>query len=145
MNKGCTHIIFILILSYIFFLFPWSDIKGQEAETPVGPGARWGHVLIYDPGHDHILLFGGTNKKGGAFLSDTWIWKQNKWKKIAVSGPSARGFCAVTFYKGRNSIILHGGRRNNRETYSDLWEWNGSDWYQLDKKSDFKADHHQMV
>ena len=135
---------YILGALSLLCLIPLSGI-GQDGGVINGPGARWGHVLKYDPGNDNLLLFGGTNKKGGEFLNDTWIWEANEWKKVNATGPSPRGFCAVTFHKGRNTILLHGGRGNGGVSYSDLWEWNGLSWNQLKSISPFKADHHQMV
>ncbi|WP_242092953.1 Kelch repeat-containing protein [Aestuariivivens sediminicola] len=145
MNLSITKHYYVFFVSLVVSIIPLSEITGQEAKEHNDPGARWGHVMIYDPVNKNMLLFGGTNKKGGEFLGDTWIWENNQWKQMTVSGPSARGFCAVTFDKVRRSIILHGGRGNNRVTYSDLWEWNGSVWSQIEENSDYKADHHQMV
>ena len=116
----------------------------QENTESNHPGTRWGHVLVYDHLRDQLVLFGGSRERG-SYLNDTWIWKGHKWKEMHVEGPSARGFCAVTFHKERHTIILHGGRGNDRITNSDTWEWNGSQWKQLEDKGEYKADHHQMV
>nr|WP_274474556.1 kelch repeat-containing protein [Mangrovimonas aestuarii] len=62
-----------------------------------------------------------------------------------VQGPSPRGFCAYAYNEERKTIILHGGRGNKGITYSDLWEWNGKKWIQLENESQFKADHHQLI
>jgi len=134
-----------LFISLGLLFLSFSEIKIQEVEKEGSPGARWGHVLIYHNTSGNILLFGGKNKQSGQFLNDTWIWEGKEWKKIDVPGPSARGFCAITFHKVRNTILLHGGRGNDGVTYSDLWEWNGTNWYQIEKNSSFKADHHQIV
>lgn len=131
-----------LILFLGTFLLPSIRLIAQNNI----PGARWGHVLIYDPGNNNLLLFGGTSESGGgSYLDDTWIWEDNNWKKIDVPGPSARGFCAVAYHENRNSILLHGGRGNDGLVNSDLWEWDGSAWTQIETESDHKADHHQMV
>jgi len=121
------------------------NVKSQNLKNDNNPGARWGHVLIYYPTQNQLLLFGGVRERGGQYLNDTWIWKNNTWKKMAVNSPSPRGFCAFTFHKERNTIILHGGRGNNRVTYSDLWEWNGENWNQIENNSFYKADHHQIA
>ncbi|MDU8886247.1 kelch repeat-containing protein [Yeosuana sp. MJ-SS3] len=116
----------------------------QEKIKENNPGKRWGHVLIYDQFRDQLVLFGGTRERG-IYLNDTWIWDNKKWTKINTIGPSERGFCAATFHKDRNTIIIHGGRGNDRTTYGDTWEWDGKEWKQLDVKSGYIADHHQMV
>lgn len=134
-QRGGIVVLSLFLLSFI--LSPGSSVD------PI-PGPRWGHVFIYDPVNEQILLFGGA-KERRVFLNDTWIWKDNKWTKMDTEGPDARGFCAVSFHEKRKTILLHGGRGNDGVTYSDLWEWNGGQWNQLEVESDFKADHHQMV
>ncbi len=145
MIKTNTQVKLILVIVLVFLILPSSILSRQDIQVETNPGARWGHILIYDAANDNILLFGGANQRGGDYLGDTWIWRDNEWKKIDSPGPPARGFCAATFHKGRNTVILHGGRGNDGVTYSDLWEWNGISWRQLEKNSAYKADHHQMV
>jgi hypothetical protein len=133
------------LILFILLLASFTELDADKANIDISPGARWGHVFIYDPIHKQILLFGGINKRGGSFLNDTWIWENGKWKRLDIPGPSARGFCAVAFHEKRNTVVLHGGRGNDHITNSDLWEWNGSKWRQIENNSSFKADHHQMV
>jgi hypothetical protein len=111
----------------------------------VNPGPRWGHTFIYYPDHDQLLLFGGRRGKDQDYLNDTWIWKEGEWLQIETSGPSSRGFAAVSYHRDRKRIILHGGRGNEGKTLSDLWEWNGVSWIEVESRSPFKADHHEMV
>lgn len=134
-----STVIIVLCISISF------KVNSQNTSTDKDPGARWGHVFVYDQNRQQILLFGGKHKRGGTYLNDTWIWKNNSWMKIDVQGPNPRGFCAVAYHEGRKTIILHGGRGNNGLTYSDLWEWNGVYWTQIEDQSSFKADHHQLV
>ena len=109
------------------------------------PGARWGHVFIYYPDKKQLLLFGGARQRGGPYLNDTWIWHNGQWQQFDSPGPSARGFCAAAYHAKRGTIIVHGGRGDDRVTYSDLWEWDGYNWTQLEATSAYQADHHQMV
>ena len=132
-----TSLITILLLSF--------NVNAQSLKKDNNPGARWGHVFVYNPTLKQILLFGGTRERGGKYLNDTWIWDGRKWEKVNIDGPSPRGFSAVTYHEERKTIIIHGGRGNNRVTYSDLWEWDGKNWNQIEDNSLFKADHHQMV
>lgn len=133
--------IFILVVSFL------SCTETTTDKTPLAthPGPRWGHLFVYHPAQNHILLYGGIRKQGDAYLNDTWIWKDSSWKKMDVPSPPARGFCAAAYHAERKSIILHGGRGNERQTYSDLWEWDGMTWTMLEEESPVKVDHHQMV
>jgi len=133
-----------LSVSLLMFFLSILSINGQEEINFNKPGARWGHVLVYYPTHNQLVLFGGASERG-KYHNDTWIWKNSKWGKMAVEGPASRGFSAVAFHEVRKTIILHGGRGNEKITYSDTWEWNGNNWKQLDTNGNYQADHHQMV
>ncbi len=108
------------------------------------PTARWGHVFIYDPARDEILMFGGA-KGRQQYLNDTWIWRAGNWQQQMTGGPGARGFSAATYHSGRETIVIHGGRDNDNKSLSDTWEWNGKKWSLLSASSDFVADHHKMT
>ncbi len=140
-------IIFKIALFALFIILLPSNAKldVRNSKDVISPGARWGHVFIYNPVGKRILLFGGTNQRSGPYFNDTWVWENGSWKKLDTPGPPPRGFCAAAFHKERQSIIIHGGRGNDRVTYSDLWEWDGKMWTQIDSNSLYQADHHQMV
>ena len=120
----------LILFPLLLLLFYESSLKKPAINT--SPGARWGHVFMYDPINKNILLFGGTNERGGSFLDDTWIWDDGEWKQMNIPGPPARGFCAVAFHEKRKTIVLHGGRGNERVTYSDLCKWDGKKWGKVD-------------
>ena len=115
-----------------------------SSESTNDPGARWGHVFVYDPIRDEVLLFGGGRERG-SFLGDTWTWHGNAWKHHDVVAPPPRGFATAAFHPGRGTIILHGGRSQERETLSDTWEWDGAVWRALEANGPYQGDHHQMV
>ena len=66
----------LFALQCLFFSLAFPEISPSEK----APGARWGHVFIHNPAQQHILLFGGTDQRGGPYLDDTWIWKNGKWQ-----------------------------------------------------------------
>ncbi|UCG60991.1 MAG: hypothetical protein JSV52_11775 [Candidatus Zixiibacteriota bacterium] len=126
---------------------------GHTAEPQAGisddgqrlhPGPRWGHVFIYDPARDNVLLFGGGLEQG-VYRNDTWTWDGLRWTFHDIRGPAARGFAAATFDESRQTVVLHGGRANDSTTFSDSWEWDGSQWREIEPQGVYKADHHQMV
>ncbi len=130
-----------LLFSSILILLITNNSFTQSLPEP-----RWGHTLVYNQSNQTILLFGGADKKGGqSYKGDTWIFSDNSWERLAIDGPDPRGFAAATFHQERQTIILHGGRGNGNKTFSDLWEWNGIRWTQIDTSSVYPADHHQMV
>ncbi len=108
------------------------------------PGERWGHTLVWDPGRQEVLLFGGA-RAAGEYLDDTWSWDGETWRRHELTGPPARAFAAAAFHQERGTIILHGGRAEGRRPHMDTWEWNGLSWKRLDTRGSFAADHHGMV
>lgn len=131
-----------LFLLVNIFCFANAILYCQTQETK--PGPRWGHVLIYYPPLDQLLLFGGAEKRQ-VFLNDTWLYKNEKWIKLDIEGPGSRGFAGATYHEEIKTIILHGGRGNENITYSDTWEWDGEKWQKLQDSSQFVADHHSIV
>ena len=113
-------------------------------QSTENPGARWGHIFIYDPAHDNTLFFGGARERG-TFLNDTWTWDGSTWTHHQTTSPPHRSFAAATFHADRGTIVLHGGRGNEHITHSDTWEWNGSSWKELEAKSLHQSDHHQII
>jgi len=140
--KISTFSVYVIVLSKVF----WSiSLIANVPKSNNNPGARWGHVFIYDPVRDEVLLFGGSLNRGGPYLNDTWTWDGKSWQRHDVTSPPARGFAAATFHPIKGTIILHGGRGDDRKTYSDTWAWDGSAWHELEATGPFQSDHHQMV
>lgn len=108
------------------------------------PDARWGHVLVYFPPQDVVILFGGASTRQ-EFRDDLWAWDGDSWRQLEAPTPPARGFAAAAYDPHRESILLHGGRGNDRVTFSDLWEWNGDEWQLLEADGPFQSDHHAMA
>jgi len=98
----------------------WTNLGG-------GPPARYDHAMVYDPGHDRIVLFGGRTA-AGAPLSDTWIWNGSSWSP-GPPGPSARFDHAMAYDPVRGVVVLFGGD-DGAQKLGDTWEWDGSGWAQ---------------
>ena len=118
-----------------------ASARAQQASSP---GPRWGHVFVYDPLRDAVLLYGGAV---GArdYVGDTWIWSEEGWEAHRGPGPDARGFPATAFDDSTGALVLHGGRGTENETLSDTWQWDGARWTELESESPFAADHHEMA
>jgi len=87
-----------------------------------GPEARSGHVLVYDPPRDRLLLHGGWN--GAEYLDDLWEYTlatDGPWTRLEPIGevPSARAFHASTYDPDFQRLWMHGGR--NDAALGDVW------------------------
>ena len=93
-------------------LDPSSDPTWTQL-LPLGtpPSAREGHVAIYDPVGDRMIVFGGTD---GAALNDVWslsLANPPTWTLLSPSGPPPsprQGACAA-YDSQRQRILLFGG------------------------------------
>ncbi|UCC71357.1 MAG: hypothetical protein JSV86_13295 [Gemmatimonadota bacterium] len=121
-----------------------SPLGAFDARGDSTPGARWGHVFVYDPVRQQVVLFGGAREED-EYLRDSWTWDGRSWTRHQVIGPPARGFSAAAFHAGRGTLVLHGGRGLDGVTYSDTWEWDGSAWRQIEAAGPYQSDHHRMV
>lgn len=130
------------VVLFLASLLADDPISAYENETT--PAPRWGHVLVHDVVRDELLLFGGSSERGESHY-DTWTWKDGVWTRHDVTGPAARSFTGAAFHQGIGAVVVHGGRGNERVTYSDTWAWDGSRWEVLEMESDWNVDHHQVI
>jgi hypothetical protein len=109
----------------------WSFTRTPAVVDPTwtalggGPPARYDHAMVYDPGRDQIVLFGGRNAAGTA-LGDTWIWNGSSWFP-GPAGPTARFNHAMAYDPVRGVVVVFGGE-SGAGKLGDTWEWNGSAW-----------------
>ena len=88
----------------------------------VGPSARVGAKLAYDPGSAVNLLFGGSDD------DITWAWDGVHWKQVAHMGPAGRSGHALSTTDG--GVILFGGIENGSPR-NDTWAWFENAWRQI--------------
>jgi hypothetical protein len=55
----------------------------------IGPSARFGHAMTYDPVRSRTILFGGSLFIGNQVgtVNDTWEWNGEFWTQIADTCP----------------------------------------------------------
>jgi cysteine-rich repeat protein len=102
----------------------WTRIEGP------GPSAREGASMVYDAGRDVVVLFGGRDASG-AFLRDTWEWKQGVWTNVTEpDAPAPRAFHAMAFSPRLRRVVLVGGE-NDAGASNDSWQWDGTAWQEI--------------
>jgi hypothetical protein len=97
------------------------------------PSARYGAVMVYDPGHTQVVLFGGISASGTA-LSDTWTWNGSTWTlKAPATSPPARWNHAMSYDATASLTLLFGGQSaaGSANFLNDMWSWNGTTWAQV--------------
>jgi hypothetical protein len=89
------------------------SLDGAPAWTPLspgGPGARFGHVAVYDPEGQRMIIYGGSNDT--VQLSDVWslsLGGTPVWTPLSPTGAGPGGMespSAVYDAKGKRMILL---------------------------------------
>jgi hypothetical protein len=96
----------------------WTDITGSVG---VGPSARSGHAMAYDPIADQIVVFGSS---GAA--TDTWALRTSGWVPLATSGPGPRLHASMAFNANASlarpyHVVLFGGETTGGVPLGDTW------------------------
>jgi len=83
--------------------------------------------MAYDSLRGITILFGGFDTNN-AVMNDTWQLDNHGWKKLTPAHtPGARYAHSLSYDASRGKIVLFGGK-DAGSTFSDTWEWNGTDW-----------------
>ena len=92
--------------------------------SPAGPApeARLAHTVIYQPGRDRVILFGGV---GSTILNDVWALTLSgtpTWQQLTPSGPlPAARFAHVAVYDAlRDRMVIFGGY-DGVNSRNDAW------------------------
>jgi hypothetical protein len=99
----------------------WTRIGPAVTPTP-----RAGAVVVYDPVHKQMVLFGGHAVDDD---NETWILDEDVWTKRAPShSPEARADAYGFWDSPRNRVLVFGGNAAGQIDRSRIWTWNGDDW-----------------
>jgi len=100
----------------------------QCAEGPVGPGARHGHEMVFDPTSGRITMLGGLEAGGpSSAIGDTWHLSGCNWTEnicLYVAAPPTRRHFGMAYDTSCLQVIVFGGRRNipvDPELLRDTW------------------------
>ena len=98
-----------------------------------GPPATINAVMIYDDARGRCLLFNATP------VPQTWSYDGVSWQQLAPAHtPPGRRYTQLTYDLVRNVAVLYGGSGpnvNNGLAADETWEWNGTDWTQVQPTS----------
>lgn len=97
------------------------------------PSARQAHAMAFDPQRNRTVLFGGTVSGVFDALNDTWEWNGTNWVQAApaVSPPARRGHVMGHDASRNRTVVFGGSVPLGGPTLQDTWEWNGTNWLQV--------------
>jgi hypothetical protein len=76
-----------------------------------------------------LIIFGGVNSDG--LQGDTWGWNGKVWLNLADAGPAPRTMGQLVYDKGRDRVVMFGGRLGWPTDANDLWEWDSEEWKEI--------------
>ncbi len=120
--------------------------KGQEQWeflTTGGfpPYARDGHVAVYDPQGNRMIVFAGRMSPT-MYLNDTWIldFDSMTWEFLSIAGPPARANFEAVYDSNAHRMIIFGGEAPGYVYYNDVWALDltegEEEWTELDCSGD---------
>jgi hypothetical protein len=102
-----------------------------------GPPGRGRTAMAYDRRRRQVVLFGGV---GGSpsptapqpWFGDTWVRENDRWRRVAESGPRARYAHGMVFDERAGVVLLYSGAAAHRGApLSDMWQWDGRRWTEI--------------
>ena len=108
-------------------------------ESTGGPSYRGGHTMVYHPGTDRIILFGGLHSADIEFSDETWAYdyNSNTWTQLhPANHPSGRRLHSMVYDEGADKMVLFGGIAGTwlkEEINDEMWIFDpvAEEWSQV--------------
>jgi len=127
---------------------------GSDGWTRVasdGPAGRGRTAVAFDSARRQVVLFGGVTAPSGpqgqqTFLNDTWIWQDERWRKVGESGPPGRYAHAMVFDERARVVLLYSGSAaHSKAPLTDMWQWDGQRWSEVPQNGPTPGHRYQPV
>jgi hypothetical protein len=87
----------------------FDDMGWRKLNPKHTPSPRRNAQMVYDDGHQLMILFGGEDDLGH-LLGDTWAWDGTDWSPVSSPpSPPARRVPLMTYDPQRDQVVLFGG------------------------------------
>jgi hypothetical protein len=120
-------------------VWEWDGATGTwtDRSPTMRPPARSHHAMAWDPVHRRMLVYGGLPEEGDE-LGDLWAWDgaTGTWTELTeVESPVGRAGATMVTDRGRQQLILYGGRRGLVQ-YQGTWIFDcvAEDWTLLEPR-----------
>ncbi len=107
----------------------------QQQPTATAPPWRVNHTMVYHPGAQKVLLFGGSDFQQA--FNDLWEYDPiaNTWQQVTTNNsPEGRHMHGMIYDSARDIFITFGGRRNDGgAAFNETWafDYNAKEWQNL--------------
>lgn len=118
-----------------------SVVLWQARPTEQRPAARAQSALAYHPDLSAVVLYGGSNLEAGPeVLADTWAY-DGEWKQLEPSGDGPPRYShGLAFTATPPSLLLFGGRDENRQLSGATYRWQAGAWTEVATSGPSKRD-----
>lgn len=106
----------------------WSPALNQPA---IGPTARSGEVMAYDPALGGVVVGEGMNLSGA--LADFWLYRDGAWSVLPDPDgtlPPARSGAVLVYDESGSGLVLFGGTAPSGGRLNDTWVYSNGNWSQ---------------
>jgi hypothetical protein len=104
----------------------WHNLTSEEVASPA---PRYLGAMAYDAADHCVVLFGGYNGAGTAY-NDTWIFENDSWESVNVTGasPSPLWRATMTYDAADGYVLLFGGTTAAGAPRNETWSFSGGTW-----------------
>ncbi|HEY2703791.1 MAG TPA: hypothetical protein VGL20_08885 [Candidatus Dormibacteraeota bacterium] len=111
----------------------WDGTDWRQVGPPVeqGPGPRAGALLVEDPVHRHLVLFGGQG--ASAPRGSTWSWNGTTWteERPVDAPPDCAGASMAYDDSYRRAVLVTGAGCTAAGAAGATWTWDWHNWTRL--------------
>lgn len=129
MRQMCSPslLAFMLALGGFVLRAPSASAQAWTQIAPtITPASRAGAVLVHDPLHKQLVLFGGETTDDN---DETWTLEGDVWTQRApVHSPPARHDAYGFWDSARQRVVLLAGNAAGQIDRDTIWSWDGDDW-----------------
>lgn len=101
----------------------WDGSKWTRL-SQFGPSVGYSHKMVWDSKRKRVILVGNTRPM------QIHSWNGVSWSKITTkTSPPPRAEFNMAYDVKRDIVVLYGGKSSR--TFSDTWEYDGTDWKQI--------------
>ncbi len=116
--------------------YDYDEDSWAKMSPAKSPAARSDSGMVYDPGRDRMVLFGGSEDHPlSAPFRDTWTYDydEDAWTRLKVEGPGVRAAHAMAFDRETGTVVLFGGGENLYAYFDETWIYDprANSWSQV--------------
>ncbi len=116
----------------------WDGASWSFLNPAIAPPDLNDPAMVFDPIHNQIVLFGGTNTAGQG-VNLTYTFDGHNWKDRTdysdihtnAHTPPPRKNTMMAFDAADGGVVLFGGKTDSNDLTDDVWVWNGATWSKL--------------